>query len=97
MINFDNEKIGKLGFGMMRLPKLPDNSFDISTIKGMVKIFLDEGFNYFDTAFCYPGSENIIREVLVNCYPRDCYKIATKVSSWLCKSREEGSYFKKIK
>lgn len=50
----------KLGFGTMRLPLLnPDNAadIDIEQLKDMVDIFLDKGFNYFDTIygrFCSP-------------------------------------------
>lgn len=43
---FDNVK--KLGFGLMRLPQ-KDGVIDIEQVKTMVDMFLDAGFNYFDT------------------------------------------------
>ena len=41
----------KLGFGMMRLPKLEDGSMDMDRICAMVDEFVGAGLTYFDTAF----------------------------------------------
>ena len=68
----------KLGFGMMRLPK-KGPFFDIRQIKEMVDLFMEAGFTYFDTAYVYPGSENVTRKALVERYPRDAFSIATKM------------------
>ena len=47
------EKIkGKLGFGCMRLPYI-GNEIDKEQTSKMVDIFLESGFNYFDTARVY--------------------------------------------
>lgn len=74
----------KLGFGLMRLPlRNPDNAGDIDTetVCAMVDQFLRQGFTYFDTAWMYCGfrSENAVKEVLVDRYPRDAYTLATKL------------------
>lgn len=53
--NFDDVK--KLGFGLMRLPQ-KEGVIDVERVKTMVDMFLDAGFNYFDTAFAYAGSED---------------------------------------
>ncbi len=58
------EDIKKLGFGLMRLPKIGE-SIDIEQTKKMVDMFLEAGFTYFDTAWAYPGSEDAIRQALV--------------------------------
>lgn len=58
------EAIKKLGFGLMRLPKIGE-SIDIEQTKKMVDMFLEAGFTYFDTAWAYPGSEDAIRQALV--------------------------------
>ena len=50
--NFDDVK--KLGFGLMRLPQ-KEGVIDVERVKTMVDMFLDAGFNYFDTAFAYAG------------------------------------------
>ena len=84
--------IGKLGFGLMRLPKLEDNeTIDLEQVKQMVDMFLDAGFTYFDTAWAYPGSEDAIRRALVERHPRDAFQLATKNAAWIdCKNREEA-------
>lgn len=74
----------KLGFGLMRLPLTDPNdgsSVDIETTKKMVDSFLEQGFTYFDTAWMYCGfrSEEAVKEVLVDRYPRESYTLATKL------------------
>ena len=80
----------KLGFGMMRLPKLEDGkTIDIEQTKEMVDLFMDAGFTYFDTAWAYNGSEEATREALVERYPRDSFTIATKLAPWIDKKDRE--------
>ena len=80
--------IKKLGFGLMRLPQ-KDGKIDIVQVKQMVDRFLAEGFTYFDTAWAYAGSEDAIRQALVERYPRDRFLLATKNAAWIdCKCRE---------
>ena len=80
----------KLGFGLMRLPK-KDNEIDIEQVKEMVDLFMAAGFTYFDTAFVYSGSEDAIRQALVERYPRESYTLATKMAAWSgCKTREDA-------
>ncbi|MBQ1877261.1 MAG: aldo/keto reductase, partial [Erysipelotrichaceae bacterium] len=69
----------KLGFGLMRLPKLADGTIDVEQVKVMVDLFREAGGTYFDTAFAYPGSEEAIRAALVDRYPRDSYTLASKL------------------
>ena len=73
----------KLGFGLMRLPKLEDGSIDVPQTSQMVDEFLSAGGTYFDTAWAYGGSEEAIRQALVQRYPRESYTIATKNAAWL--------------
>ena len=85
------EEIKKLGFGLMRLPKLDDGTIDLEQVKQMVDLFLSKGFTYFDTAWAYPGSEDAIRQALVERYPRDKFTIATKNAAWIkCNTREDA-------
>lgn len=84
------KEIKKLGFGLMRLPQ-KDGKIDIEQTKIMVDHFLEAGFTYFDTAWAYAGSEDAIREALVERYPRDKFQLATKNAAWInCKTREEA-------
>ncbi len=84
------EEIRKLGFGLMRLPQ-KDGVIDVEQVKEMVDLFLDAGFTYFDTAWAYAGSEDAIRQALVERYPRERYQLATKNAAWIdCKTKEEA-------
>ena len=74
----------KLGFGCMRLPLLDGNdqtSFDYDQICKMVDSYLEQGFIYFDTAYMYHSgkSENCVKQVLVDRYPRDKFLLADKL------------------
>ena len=78
------ERIPKLGFGLMRLPKLEDGeTIDVEQVKLMVDAFLEAGGTYFDTARAYGESENVIRQALVERYPRESYQLATKNAAWI--------------
>ena len=84
------EDIKKLGFGLMRLPMDGDH-IDVEQTKKMVDLFMEAGFTYFDTAWAYAGSEDAIRQALVERYPRDSYQLATKNAAWInCRTREEA-------
>ena len=69
----------KLGFGLMRLPRLADGTIDVAQTAEMADRFLDAGGTYFDTAYAYPGSEEAIRKALVERHPRDSYTLADKL------------------
>ncbi|MDO5564048.1 MAG: aldo/keto reductase [Eubacteriales bacterium] len=78
----------KLGFGLMRLPGIRPLT-DIKTTSIMVDKFLDAGFNYFDTAHIYIGSEASARKALVNRHKREEYTLATKLCAFLFAPTEE--------
>lgn len=74
----------KLGFGFMRLPLRAEGdtaNIDLAQVNEMVDMFMERGFNYFDTAFPYHGekSEEALRETLVKRYPRESFLIADKM------------------
>ncbi len=77
--DFQDKKLSLLGFGAMRLPTREDGSVDEELVRGMTKYAMDNGVNYFDTAFPYHGghSEVVMGKVLGE-YPRDSYYLATK-------------------
>ena len=81
----------KLGFGAMRLPlNIDGTTVDAELLKQMVDQFLAKGFTYFDTSYVYHGgeSEKILKEVLVDRYPRSSFTITTKSPVFLLNSRE---------
>lgn len=89
-MSYLGEEIKKLGFGLMRLPQ-KDHTIDVEQVKKMVDLFLEAGFTYFDTAWAYAGSEDAIRQALVERYPRENYQLATKNAAWInCKTKEEA-------
>ena len=85
MERYFGEKTPKLGFGLMRLPKLENGDIDIEQVKVMVDMFLDAGLTYFDTAYVYDDgkSEEAARDALVLRHPRDSFTLATKMNAWL--------------
>ncbi|MCB2297463.1 aldo/keto reductase [Clostridium tagluense] len=94
-----NEMVSILGFGCMRLPILgegdPSRIDEDKAIK-LIRHAIDEGVNYVDTAYPYHGngmggpgsSEPLLAKALKNGY-RQRVKIATKLPSWLIKTRED--------
>lgn len=86
MSDYFGKNVFKLGFGLMRLPKLADGrSIDVEQTKKMVDLFMEAGGTYFDTAYVYDDgrSEEAIREALVKRYPRESYTLCTKLCAWL--------------
>ncbi|MBQ6221369.1 MAG: aldo/keto reductase [Solobacterium sp.] len=80
----------KLGFGLMRLPRLEDGkTIDVEQVKVMTDAFLDAGMRYFDTAFVYEGSEEACRKALVERHPRESYYLATKLNAGMPGLTEE--------
>ena len=74
----------KLGMGMMRLPLLDENdvkSIDYEEVNKMVDLYMESGFNHFDTAFVYHEGigEETLKKTVVERYPRDSFTISTKL------------------
>ena len=72
-----------LGFGCMRLPK------DYELSKKLVLHALDNGVNYFDTAYMYIGNEDLLGRILHESGRRKEAMIATKVHSFHLKTSED--------
>ena len=79
-----------LGFGMMRLP-MDGDRIDNSKVCEMVDRFIDEGFNYFDTAHGYHNglSEIAVRECLTSRHDRSEYILTNKLTDEYFNSEEE--------
>ncbi len=85
------DKIKKnFGFGCMRLPMI-EKEVDIEQTKKMVDVFLEKGFNYFDTAHGYIDgqSELALKECLTSRYARDKYILTNKLSGSFFKTKED--------
>lgn len=85
------EKINKkLGFGAMRL-KMNGDKVDYDEFIKMADTFMENGFNYFDTAHGYieGKSEIAIGECISPRYKREDFILANKLSEWFVKKEEE--------
>lgn len=94
-----NEMVSVLGFGCMRLPLLPGGDptkIDEDLAIELLHQAIDAGVNYIDTAYPYHGtgmdqsgqSEPFVAKALRGGY-REKVKIATKLPSWLIKTRAD--------
>lgn len=88
----------KFGFGCMRLPKTDENDpskVDQELFNRMVDIYMEKGFNYFDTSYAYHNgaSEIAIRKAVVERYPRESFKICDKMPTWALTSPEDNDKF----
>ncbi|WP_165062533.1 aldo/keto reductase [Adlercreutzia sp. ZJ154] len=79
--DFLGDKVGRLGFGAMRLPVIDGDqaNIDQSQLDQMVDAAFEAGINYFDTAYPYHGntSEQALGKSLAR-YPRNSFYLATK-------------------
>lgn len=79
--NFQDLKISALGMGSMRLPVIDGNASQIDepAAAEMVAYAMEQGINYYDTAWGYHGgtSEIVMGKILAQ-YPRDQFYLADK-------------------
>ena len=81
MIYFDFKdiRLSKLGLGCMRLPLREDKSIDEDEVFAMVDYAIENGINYFDTAYPYhEGKYEIVIGKALKRYPRDSFYLADK-------------------
>lgn len=92
MEKYLGENTPKLGFGLMRLPKLESGEIDVEQVKEMVDLFMAAGLTYFDTAYVYDNgkSEEAAKAALVDRYPRDKFTLATKLNARVATSAEDA-------
>ncbi|MBE7092492.1 MAG: aldo/keto reductase [Clostridiales bacterium] len=78
-------KLSVLGFGCMRF-KNNLGKIDFNATEKQVLYAIENGVNYFDTAYIYPNSEATLGEILHKNGIRDKVYIATKLPHYLVKS-----------
>ena len=87
----DMENIKKnFGFGCMRLP-MKDGEIDLAETSRMIDYFLEQGFNYFDTAHGYlqGRSETALKACLTSRHPRDSYILTNKLTGTFFKTEAD--------
>ena len=88
----------KFGFGCMRLPLTDEkdpSSVDQEQFNKMVDLYMENGYNYFDTSYAYHNgiSEISIKKAVVDRYPRKSYMIADKMPTWLLTKAEDNEKY----
>ena len=71
-------KLSIIGFGCMRFPRNL-TQIDINKSEQLIVKAVQEGVNYFDTAFVYSGSEAVVGHILAKNNLRDKIFLATKL------------------
>ena len=79
------------GFGCMRFPTVDGETVDVGAVMEMVDYFMENGFNYFDTARPYHGgaSETVVRQCLTSRYPRESFVLTNKLSPTKYEAEED--------
>ena len=80
----------KLGFGSMRLP-MNNGEVDYNEFNKMIDYYMEQGFNYFDTAHGYLNgkSETAIGDCLSSRYPRESFVLTNKLTQPYFKTTED--------
>lgn len=78
---FQDMQLSSLGFGAMRLPVIDgdDAKIDTAAAEEMVAYAIENGVNYYDTAWGYHnGNSELVMGKALSRYPRESYYLATK-------------------
>ena len=77
--------ISQLGYGCMRFSR-KGNAIDYEKAEREVLLAIEQGVNYFDTAYLYPGSEECLGRILDENHCRDKVCIATKLPQYMTRT-----------
>ena len=92
------EDISILGYGCMRFTS-KGGKIDIAKATKEIMLAVENGVNYFDTAYIYPGSEAALGQIVEENGIRDKIRIATKLPQYLVGSNPKAldKYFEEEK
>ncbi len=77
--------ISQLGYGCMRFTK-KGASIDFEKAEREVLLAIEQGVNYFDAAYIYPGAEECLGKILEKNNLRDKVYIATKLPQYIMRT-----------
>ena len=77
--------ISQLGYGCMRFTR-KGSGIDYEKAEREVLLAIDQGVNYFDTAYIYPGSEECLGRILAENHCREKVYIATKLPQYVLRT-----------
>ncbi len=80
--------LSALGFGCMRFPRAM-GQFDYDKSEALVLKAIEQGVNYFDTAYIYANSEEVLGAILQKNGLRDRVYLATKLPVGKCRAYED--------
>lgn len=96
----NGDKLSILGFGCMRFADSLFGSFgigkkfDSKNAENLIISAIEKGINYFDTAYVYAGSEELLGNTLAKHGLRKQVYIATKLPLFMCRSKADiDKYF----
>lgn len=86
-MQYRKDNISALGFGCMRFSS-KGGKIDFEKAQREIMLAYEHGVTYFDTAYVYPGSEEVLGQVVSNNNIRDKILISDKLPQYLCTSRK---------
>jgi len=95
----NGDKLSILGFGCMRFANSLAGSFgiggfDTKKAESLIKAAVEKGINYFDTAYLYAGTEEVLGKTLKKYDMRKQVYIATKLPVIMCRNKSDlDKYF----
>ena len=93
----NGDKLSILGFGCMRFTGNEMRSFvgkpNPQKAEQLIKTAIDKGVNFFDTAYIYSGSEEVLGKTLEKHDIREKVYISTKLPLIMCKSKSDLDKF----
>ena len=81
----NGNQISQLGYGCMRFSR-KGTGLDYDKAEHELMLAIEHGVNYLDTAYIYPGSEDLVGRVLAENHCRDKVNLATKLPQYIIRS-----------
>ena len=87
----NGDRLSVLGYGCMRFTK-KGGAIDAEKAEREMKYAFENGVNYFDTAYRYPGNEAVLGKFLAKGYRKDIF-LATKMPQFQIKKATDTDRF----